>query len=168
MKCSAAHRVDSVSTTTTTMASTMTSLLQTTSSTPAVGLIVTGGDSNSDTLDVEFIDVNSNRSCYLPPLPDYRWGHSQDGLLTCGGGSSYNNTCLEFSDGQWSMTHHLTYSRRFHGSWKTSEGLMLVGSYTGHDQDNTTEILTDDGCSEEVFSIQHRKVSDNNVEVELK
>ena len=56
------------------------------------------------------------------------------------------------------MSHNLTYMRRYHGSWNTSEGLMLVGSYNSrHDEDseNTTEILTEDGFSEEGYSLDY-------------
>ena len=36
---------------------------------------------------MELLSTAGRRLCSLPDLPAARWGHSQNGLLTCGGGA---------------------------------------------------------------------------------
>ena len=49
-------------------------------------------------------------SCELPDLPEPKWGHSQAGVFTCGGGSSsspYSTSCYTLTG---SYIRHMTLS----------------------------------------------------------
>ena len=48
----------------------------------------------------ELLHLNGSRMCSLPNLPEYRNGHTQSGLLTCGGGR-VKKTCITFTGGEW-------------------------------------------------------------------
>ena len=80
----------------------------------------------------------------MPDLPDDRSGHTQSGLITCGGYWS-KRSCLSFSDGQWRTSHQLQNDRVEHSSWLSKQGVVLMGG--GHMNRITTEILNDEGGS---------------------
>ena len=51
------------------------------------------------------------------------------------------------------MSHDLTYERHRHTSWDTPDGgVLLVGGYYSPD---TTELLNDEGGSDELFKLKH-------------
>ena len=55
------------------------------------------------------------------------------------------------SRGQWRVSHNLKYKRVDHTSWDTPDGgVLLVGG--GND---TTELLNDEGGSDELFKLKH-------------
>ena len=57
------------------------------------------------------------------------------------------------SRGQWRVSHNLKYERRDHTSWDTPDGgVLLVGGYYSPD---TTELLNDEGGSDELFKLKH-------------
>ena len=94
---------------------------------------------------VEVFFPLTNESCFLPPLPAPRWGHTVNGRLVCGG--SYPDightkpleikNCLELQSGQWVESGVLREERTSHTSWTSKAGLMLMG---GWGSPGTTEV----------------------------
>ena len=80
-------------------------------------------------------------------MPHKIYGHTQSGLVVCGGTS-----CLTFSDGGWSKTHSLLHRRVYHSGWSSSEGLLLMGGATVAAR---TEIIKDGNHSEESFPLKY-------------
>ena len=109
-------------------------------------IIITGGNSPSGTDEpqVELLDEYGTLICNLPNLPDERFGHTQTGLVACGGGNaSYGiSTCLTFQDGSWTYSY-MTEPRYLHSSWNSPKGVMLLGGQYIHPL-LTSEILMED------------------------
>jgi len=84
---------------------------------------------------VELFIPSRNKTCRLPDTTTYRYGHTVDGLLICGGGRSSDN-CDSFSDGVWSRTH-TTSGRWCATSVKIGSDLYLIGGK----QEMTTDIV---------------------------
>ena len=143
--------------------------------TQQLGLMITGGigSSKSDRQNIEIFNLKSNKQCQLSfDLPDERYWHTevfsrsiaqiidyrrlyyQNGPILCGGGKSASlKTCLTMSNGEWSVSHNLKYSRYFHTSWDTPDGgVLLIG---GKNSKNTTELLNDNRGSQEMFNLTH-------------
>ena len=115
-----------------------------------LGIIVSGGLSS---LSVELL-LGDGSSCWLPSLPARRSGHSQSGLVICGGGSEYLpggeaatlTSCTTLEAGVWTTSHSLQQQRRDHLSWQTEGGILLLGGFdTGARR--TTELLTSTSSS---------------------
>ena len=110
---------------------------------------------------VELLSSNGTRLCSLPDLPGERWGHSQTGIVTCGGGvGSEETSCVTFEAGSWKKTHTLGQQWRDHTAWASPQGVMLIRTKlkrrtcfrirghtcTGSSPESTkTELLTDNG-----------------------
>ena len=101
----------------------------------------------------EDLDGNVISYCSLPDLPDARNSHTQSGLITCGGGKTYDTrtSCVTFSSGQWKPSHVLQYERHGHSSWMSKHGIVILGGAGPFE--NSTEILKDDGTSALNFTI---------------
>ena len=57
------------------------------------------------------------------------------------------------SRGQWRVSHNLKYERSGHTSWDTPDGgVLLVG---GENSPDTTELLNDEGGSDELFTLKY-------------
>jgi len=119
---------------------------------------MTGGADNADPLSsVEVYVPSTNTSCSLPSLPVETWGHSQDGLLLCGGGFN-EEQCLTFhaASGEWVQTHRLSGERRFHSSWQREDGTVLL--MWGENSSKITEIVSDSSAvSTPGFSLKNDK-----------
>ena len=103
---------------------------------------------------------NGTLICNLPSLPESRYGHTQNGLVACGGGNvTYStSTCFTFQNGFWIESYNLTEPRNLHSSWKMPDGLVLLGgkNYDDYwDPPITTEILTKDGATNN-FDLKYR------------
>ena len=113
-------------------------------------IIVTGtyfGNSRS----VEALREDGSSLCTLPDLPNDYFSHTQSGLVTCGG--YYNWTsCIRLIDGEWLQSNTLKHGRAYHSSWTSPMGIVLMG---GQYSRRTTELLTDDGQSVELFSLKY-------------
>ena len=119
-------------------------------------IIITGGGPTLRS--VEILHSNGRYWCSLPDLPDDREGHTQSGLITCGGylgKGRGKRTCLSFSDGQWNTSHLLqTQSDRVeHSSWLSKHGVVLMGGYYAFGK--STDILTIEGGSTQSFWLDH-------------
>ena len=113
-------------------------------------IIITGtnfGNSRS----VEALREDGSSLCTLPDLPNDYYRHTQSGLVTCGGYFT-TSSCIRLIDGKWSQSNTLKHSRQYHTSWTSSIGTLLMG---GSGSRTTTELLTDDGQSVELFPLQY-------------
>jgi len=103
---------------------------------------------------VDLLFNNGSYYCGLPALPDNRWGHSQNGFVTCGGFFSTNTrkSCLTFADGEWQQSHYpLLEERYWFSSWQTSNGgIVLIGS---NGSPYTSEVIDADGNTESGFDL---------------
>ena len=117
-----------------------------------------GGDKSS-----ELLLSDGKYWCQLPGFSDYKYAHTQSGLIACGGGGvtcidlgTCNGTsCIKFDEGQWKNSHKLLYQRDHHSSWYSPQhGTILIGGdYT---TESTTEMLKDNGNSQKSFSLKYR------------
>ena len=114
-------------------------------------MLVTGG---WDLTSSEVLSATGTPLCTLPPLYNRRYGHTQDGLLTCGG--EYNPyTCDQLSarTGGWVVSHNLLEYRAYHSSWISPAGLVLMG---GVNSPTTTELLSSsDSTSSYSFNLEY-------------
>ena len=125
-------------------------LLNALSSESYLGIIVSGGLSS---LSVELL-LGDGSTCWLPSLPARRSGHTQSGLVICGGGSEYLpgseaatlTSCATLEAGVWTTSHSLQQQRWGHLGWETEGGILLLG---GEDTGarRTTELLTSTSSS---------------------
>ena len=110
--------------------------------------MVTGG-SKIGGKSVELLSINGTRMCSLPDLPEERWQHSQNGLLSCGGSDtpSVRRLCVTFAAGNWKKTHILGTPRYAHTGWASPRGVLLIGGYYiyGRNSLTATELLKDNG-----------------------
>ena len=125
-------------------------------------VLITGGINSGALRSAEVFLPATGHSCRLPDLPDDRYDHTQDGALTCGGGS-YNHqdqltTCLKWSpdSGTWTQSHTLTDYRAEHVSWTPdpSLGTYLIGGGDGG-IDPRSELVKPDGSVEQGFSLKY-------------
>ena len=98
--------------------------------------------------------------CSVPPLPDPRNGHTQDGEVACGGGGLWYtlSSCVSLTASGWIESHHLTWERWGHVSWSSPAGLILMGGdqEIGDWSDWTgTELLTNDSSSTEFYDLEY-------------
>ena len=115
-------------------------------------MIVTGGGGEHPSSS-ELLLSDGTPWCKLPSLPvDDMFGHTQSGLVACGG--YYTRTsCFTFSGGQWVTSHSLLHERVYHSSWSSSQhGTILMG---GMGSETSTEMLTDNGESQESFTLKY-------------
>ena len=113
-------------------------------------IIVTGtyfGNSRS----VEALREDGSSLCTLPDLPNSYFYHTQSGLVTCGGYYA-STSCIRLIDGKWNQSNTLKHSRYLHTSWTSPMGIVLMG---GWDSGTTTELLTEDGLSVELFPLKY-------------
>merc|ERR1712098_667061 len=94
------------------------------------------------------------------PLPKY--GHTQNGLIACGGGSGSleQKTCFKLSSGAWStFTEDPIQPRTGHSSWTTPDGnILLIG---GFPSSTTTELVHKNGTSISSFKFFSDDTYDN-------
>ena len=122
-------------------------------------MIVTG-DYLARGTSVELLSINGTRVCALPDLTDKRWYHSQNGLITCGGGRQFydptQTSCVTFTAGKWKKTHTLGHSRFGHTGWSSPQGVLLMGG-DDHDSGDKTELLRDNGDIKPSFKLNLKR-----------
>ena len=105
-------------------------------------ILVTGGfntPSGGVLSAVEVLHGDGSPWCSLPDLPEDRRSHTQTGLEACGGyGSSASSTCVRLEAGSWTPSHQLAEERRYHSSWASPAGTLLMGGILSP---QTTELL---------------------------
>ena len=136
---------------------------------------MTGGGTKG----VEIYNPVTKTSCAMPPLPEVRSLHSQDGLLLCGGNENTHlkptKTCVLFNSGKlllkgkglkvlklldngsWIKSHSLPRVRAYHSSWTPAAG---TGTYLfgGGNDEWTSHRVNPDGTVEESFRLKHMTV----------
>ena len=121
-----------------------------------------GVDSWEVTQSAEVFLPATSTSCQLAAyLVHGRDGHTQDGLLACGG-DHLDTSCEQFSPatGTWALTvNPLLEVRRAHVSWSVEEGTILIGGYYGsrgyNSYSRTSEIVKHDGTTERSFDLKY-------------
>ena len=105
-------------------------------------ILVTGGfntPSGGVLSAVEVLHGDGSPWCSLPDLPEDRRSHTQTGLEACGGyGSSASSTCVRLEAGSWTPSHQMVEQRRYHSSWASPAGTLLMGGILSP---QTTELL---------------------------
>ena len=96
------------------------------------GIIITGSGGNvgDRSGSVEVLQADGTPLCSLPDLPYETWGHTQNGLTSCGGTSGYyRRHCYTFDPktGTWLITHNLNEDRMYHIQWQINGSLLLAG-----------------------------------------
>ena len=117
-------------------------------------IIITGGSGDAST-SVEVWKPDVSASPWSPPRwSPGRWGHTQTGLTACGGccSDSVPRSCVTLSELGWIKTYDLIQPRTHHSAWDTGRGIILLG---GYQSPNTTELLKEDGGSEETFPLKY-------------
>ena len=79
-------------------------------------LLVTGHRTGEDPIDFSSVEVLSAEGvpldCSLPPLPEPRVKHTQDGLESCGGQTTQTScVALNLTAGGWVESHQLQQPR---------------------------------------------------------
>ena len=90
--------------------------------------------------------------CLLPDFEVARMGHTQEGLLACGGFADSTKgwgTCDRFDNGRWVQAYNLT-NRWSHVSWATEDGVYLIGGGFGA---KTSDLLKRDGTVAQGFKL---------------
>ena len=140
-----------------------TTITTTTITAMATGIMISGGKtgfgSKDETL-VQLLNENGTFICNLPKLPGNRFGHTQNGLVLCGGGNiSYSiSTCLTFENGSWIESYNLIDPRYLHSSWTSPIGVALLGGKFINDfnSSTTSELLSKDGQSVLSFDLHYK------------
>jgi len=130
--------------------------------TTTTAILVTGGQTTGVTISksVEVLKEDGTPLCMLPDMPDIKMDHTQSGLLACGSSvysmsSSNTQTCISFSSGVWSETYTLINRRRWHVSWSSPIGIILMGGSSDDGVSSTTELLTNNGVSQNHFQLKY-------------
>ena len=112
---------------------------------------MTGGYGAATSAEVLF--TNGSSICELPLMSQTKYRHTQSGLTACGGIRSASN-CIKFEDGSWTtLTDNLVEERRYHSSWVTPDGdILLIG---GGGSLTTTEIVYQNGTSSRSFDLKY-------------
>ena len=79
----------------------------------------------------------------LPEIQVKRFDHTQDGLLACGGSADSTlgwGTCEKFENGNWVLAPYNITNRWGHASWKTANGIYLIGGVFGY---KTSDLLVE-------------------------
>jgi len=126
----------------------------TTTTTSVEGLLISGGGGREKS--VEVYVPSTGCSCQLPDLPVGRWGHSMEDRRICGGGnwdSDTGTSCLSLTDeGIWNKTTTMLEDRKYHSSWASPSGLILLG---GDSSPRTSEKIGEDGTSRNSFNLNY-------------
>ncbi len=124
-----------------------------------LAILITGGylPYKTPNTKAEIYIPATNRSCRLPDLPVSRYYHTQDGFLTCGGGTS-DQLCHTWNPetGTWPLSHNLIIGRS-QLSWtpRSGNGTYLIGQYwKTWDQAETTTLVKPDGSEVPGFNLK--------------
>ena len=132
-------------------------------------IIVSGGDPTKGPFvagtNVELLHTNGSRICSLPDLPYSRSGHTQTGMIACGGSENLvgqaaaRRTChtLTPNSGSWVQSFNLAQDRQGHSAWARPSGsplalVILLGGFESG-AEKTSEILKASGETTPGFNL---------------
>ena len=123
-------------------------------------VLVTGGLDGSHTglNTVELFLPSEGTSCSLPPLPGYRYAHTLDNNILCGG---MVIDCLKLNPntGSWEQLVTMSQLRNYHVSWTPNNG---IGTYLmGGERplQKTTTLVKADGTLANTFALKYKTQS---------
>ena len=93
----------------------------------SVILITGGGPPDKVGKSVELLHPNGTHMCELEALPDRRVGHTQSGLIACGGEGLASFSCVIFANGAWQRHSSLKQSFAYHTVWYNGTATLLIG-----------------------------------------
>ena len=99
-----------------------------------LGILISGGNGDWSTRGTSVEIWSPTVHCLLPNFELSRFGHSQEGLLACGSISRSTigwTTCDKFENGNWIQAPYNITNRWMHVSWKTDNGIYLIGGGFG-------------------------------------
>ena len=112
----------------------------------------------TNSIDIEVVSSNRTFTCSLyswASLPSPRSYHTQSGDILCGGYEDHvpSTTCMSYTGGAWATSHTLLEERYDHCSWRSPEGVLLMG---GEGSPRTTELLSNiDNTTALSFSLEY-------------
>ena len=110
-----------------------------------MGILISSGDRNGNLWKGTSVEIWApGFHCSLPEFEVKRFGLTQEGLLACGGSEDSNRgwgTCDKFENGAWVQTSYNITNRWNHVSWKTENGIYLIGGGLGED---SSDLITND------------------------
>ena len=119
-------------------------------------MLVTGGkDGNNAGLNtVELFLPSDGTSCSLPPLPGFRYSHTLDNNILCGG---FVKNCLKLNPntGSWEQLLTMSQYRNYHVSWTPNNG---IGTYLMGGESpllKTTTLIKADGTLANTFALKY-------------
>ena len=127
---------------------------------------MTGGwgeitNDRTNSMDIEVVSSNRTSTCSLysrASLPSPRAYHTQSGDILCGGYEDHvpSTTCMSYTAGAWVTSHTLLEERYDHCSWRSPEGVLLMG---GEGSPRTTELLSNTNSTTSLsFSLEYDTV----------
>ena len=110
-----------------------------------LGILISGGDRYGNQWNGIAVEIWSpSMHCSLPQFEVKRFGLTQEGLLACGSTQDSTRgwgTCDKFENGAWVQTPYNITNRWMHVSWKTQNGIYLIGGGAGTD---SSDLITND------------------------
>ena len=122
---------------------------------------MTGGEAEStrdmtNSIDIEMVNSNKTSTCLAGAfLPSPRAYHTQSGDILCGGYEDHvpSTTYMSYTGGAWVTSHTLLEERYDHCSWRSPEGVLLMG---GEGSPRTTELLSNTNSTTALsFSLEY-------------
>ena len=123
-----------------------------------LAVLITGGTIDDGALQsAEIYHPDQHTPCVLSDLPYYRYHHTQDGSLLCGGWLT-RRSCRRWNadTGAWDVvTESLTKYRYYHTSWTPVDGSVtyLMGAYWSP---KASEAIDQDNVVTSSFPLQHK------------
>ena len=125
------------------------------------GLMIVGAEDSSRA--VEIIDLDTKQQCRITDLQERRYAHAQLGDIVCGGWWALrpeaNENCVSVTN--QSKKWNLMKGRYWHNMWKDIDGtIWVIGgdlrwNRTTELYYSTTEVLKNDGSTEEGFQTEY-------------
>ena len=128
-----------------------------------IGILITGGFTDSASQSVEFFSFQTNTSCLLPDLelPDKFFSHTLNGKLLCGGDPSASVTsiyppltCFTLTSAGWTQKSYSLIGERWdHTSWDVNGDVVLIG---GNNSLRETEYVSSSNVAvTQTFSLKY-------------
>lgn len=124
-------------------------------------ILVTGGLPGEANLTCEVLRGDGSPWCSLPALGQARHGHTQAGLVACGGEGALFS-CSAFAQSAWHTSHSLPRPRTHHSAWSPAPApapgpVLLLGGDTSA-SGLSTALLPRWGEAQQHFPLQYNTV----------